>query len=248
MKVSFLIPFRDVDGTRTPAKEWILARWRHFYPDAEFVIEPDDGQDPFCKSMAVNRAAAKATGDVLVILDADTWVSTEAMQEGFNLLRGGVCAWFIPARRSLRLTESFSRWLLSMDPTGDLPRIVNNRQVVEQAGGVVGFCHIVPRAAFEAVGGMDERFRGWGGEDSCFVRSLDVVVGRHRVASRYPLISLWHARPRAFRGRVWEGQTEAHGALRRELGRRYMSVGYSRERMLALLGEPGGPLVQAVAA
>jgi predicted glycosyltransferase involved in capsule biosynthesis len=39
---------------------------------------------------------------------------------------------------------------------------------------------IMPRAAFEAAGGMDERFRGWGAEDVSFVHAVDTLYGRHR--------------------------------------------------------------------
>lgn len=231
MKLSILIPFRDADGTRTPAKDWILARWQHFWPDAEFVVAPDDGVDPFCKSMAVNAAARQATGDTFVILDADSWIEPVWMRKAFEQLVHH--PWVIPARRSFRLTRPFSDTILAMDPTAAFPPVVNRHTLVEQAGLVVGFCHVVPRRAFEAVGGMDERFRGWGGEDTCFVRALDVVVGRHKQMSA-TVYSLWHARPRVG-GRIWEGQTEEHAAARAALGHRYNKA-RTREAMLNLLG------------
>lgn len=239
VKLSFLIPFRDADGTRTRAKEWIVARWRHHYPDAEFVIEPDDGIDPFCKSMAVNAAAKKATGDVFAILDADTWVQTEHVDEGLGIIeRTG--RWVIPARRSLRLTRDYSEQIMKVKPDESFPRLVSRRSTVEQAGLVAGFLHLVPRHAFEAVGGMDERFRGWGGEDTSFIRALDVVHGKH-VQLHGLVISLWHERPRQH-GRIWLGQTEAHNVQRNDLGHRYTVAGFRKERMMALLQEPGGPL------
>lgn len=240
MKLSFLIPFRDADGTRTRAKDWIVARWRHFYPEAEFILEPDDGVDPFCKSMAVNRAAAKATGDVYVILDADSWIEPQWMDLAFEKFAHRV-PWVIPIRRSYRLTQQGTEPFLSSDPTGPLPKLVNRRIIVEQSGPVAGFCHIVPRQGFEAVGGMDERFRGWGGEDTCFTRALDVVWGRHMQLPG-TVVSMWHARPRGVGGRTWEGQTADHYAIRQELGRRYGAVGRSKAAMLALLATEGGPL------
>lgn len=233
--LSFLIPFRDADGSRTPAKDWIIARWRHFYPDAEFIFGTDDGTDPFNKSAAVNEAARHATGDLFVILDADTWVEPESMRKAIDLIHSGTAPWVIPARRSFRLTRGFSNSLLAMDPTGSIPEVVRRRSIVEVAGWVVGFCHVLPRAAFEKVGGMDERFRGWGGEDSCFVKSLDVVVGRHMNLSG-ALISLWHERPRADRHRIWRGQTREHDALRTELASRYARA-RTRDQMLALVQE-----------
>lgn len=239
MKLSFLIPFRDADGTRTQPKDWILARWQHHYPEAEFIVEPDDGVDPFNKSLAVNAAAKKATGDVFAILDADTWIEQRWMTEGLGQIeRTG--RWVIPARRSLRLTRDFSDTVMQTQPHEDLPPIINRRSTVEQAGLVAGFLHLVPRKAFEAVGGMDERFRGWGGEDTSFMRALDVVHGKH-IQGHGVVVSLWHERPRQH-GRIWLGQTAEHNQRRVELGHRYTVAGFRKERMIALLAEPGGPL------
>ena len=54
--LSLIIPFRDDDGSRTAVKEWIVARWTHFLPDAEIIVQGDDGGTPFSKTLAVNRA------------------------------------------------------------------------------------------------------------------------------------------------------------------------------------------------
>jgi hypothetical protein len=233
MKLSFLVPFRDVDGTRTRAKDWILARWKHFYPDAEFCLAPDDGVDPFNKSLAVNTAAKQATGDVFVILDADTWIDLSWMEKGLQQL--GRYPWVIPARKSYRLTQEASEAILRLPASGEMPRLVNRRTVVEQTGPVVGFIHIVPRQGFEMIAGMDERYRGWGGEDSSFVRALDVVWGRH-IQLPGSVISLWHARPRGAGGRIWEGQTADHYIHRSELAKRY-SLARTKAQMLALMQE-----------
>lgn len=237
MKLSFLVPFRDADGTRTQSKDWILARWQHFHPDAEFIVAPDDGVDPFNKSMAVNAAARQATGDVFVILDADSWINERAFLEA--VLKLNRYPWVIPAHRSFRLTKVFSEQLLSLPPdTEELPKLVNRRSNVEQSGLVAGFCHIVPRKGFEMVGGMDERFRGWGGEDTCFTRALDVVWGRH-IKMPGVVMSLWHDRPRGVGGRTWQGQTAEHYAYRQELGKRYGEA-RTKGKMLELLSQGVG--------
>lgn len=204
MKLSILVPFRDADGTRTRAKDWIVRRWAHFYPEAEIIEASDDGINPFNKSMAVNNAAKQAHGDVFAILDADTWMDPVFFQPALRLVQGEV-PWVIPARRSLRLKKDISERLLAMDPTGPLPLITASHA----EGGitpVVGFLWLVKRSGFEQIGGMDERIRGWGGEDTMFTMAMDRVVGRHH---KLPgtVMSLWHARPRDQDGkRVWEGQ------------------------------------------
>ena len=204
VKLSILVPFRDADGTRTPGKEWMLRRWAHFWPEAEIVVASDDGVNPFNKSMAVNHAASRATGDVFAILDADTWIDPVWVHRGLELLTKGV-AWVIPARRSLRLRRDISERILALPPDGPLPTITATH-AEGAVGAVVGFLWLVPREGFERIGGMDERIRGWGGEDSMFLLAMDKVVGKHHRLGGM-VISLWHARPRDEDGkRIWEGQ------------------------------------------
>ncbi len=238
MKLSFLIPFRDADGTRTPAKDWIAARWQAFYPEAEFVFASDDGVDPFCKSMAVNAAARQATGDVFAILDADTWVDPRWVNRGLELMQQGA-TWVIPARTSLRLRREVSDRLMALEPAADLPALY--QRDAEQYGPVCGFLWLIPRNVFEAVGGMDERFRGWGGEDQSFIWAVDRVVGRHYKLPGV-VVSLWHARPRDARHkRIWAGQETNAEPVKDALYDRYRRA-LARPAMLRVLSEEQGPL------
>jgi len=112
----------------------------------------------------------------------------------------------------------------------------------------VGFLWVLPRASFEIMGGMDERWRGWGGEDSAFTIAADKVLGVHR-SMAINVISLWHPRPRDERSqRIWPGQDRlAEEAEKQELIKRYRQAS-GRAAMLAVLSEGGGPLREAVPA
>lgn len=78
-------------------------------------------------------------------------------------------------------------------------------------------CQIMPREAFITVGGMDERFRGWGGEDRAFLMALDHLWGPHQNLPGQ-ILHLWHPRIIAGEGvdtkgkraevRAWTGQKE----------------------------------------
>ena len=233
MKLSILIPFRDADGTRTPAKEWIVKRWAHFYPDAEIIEAPDDGVDPFNKSMAVNDAARQATGDVFAILDADTWVDPPHVERSLSLIEKGI-PWVIPARRNLRLNRTISEKLLRLDPTGPLPPL-RSQDADTAMGPVVGFLWIIPRKNWEIIGGMDERIRGWGGEDTAFTRAMDVIVGYHRKLNG-TVVCLWHDRPRdRKRNRVWVGQDRTQEQYKQALIGAYFKAGRSKEAMLRVV-------------
>lgn len=244
MRLSILIPFRDADGTRIAAKEWIVARWRHYWPDAEIIEGTDDGIDPFNKSMAVNDAASRAVGDTLIILDADTWVDPEGLELCLQKVEGGLAAWGRP-RHAFRLKREFSERLMRIRPDQPLPTILGS--YAETSTPAVGFLWMVPRAGFEKLGGMDERIRGWGGEDSAFTIAADKVIGHHRSFSGMPVVSLWHPRPRDLRQqRVWPGQDRLAEGYKIELLRQYRMAS-GPQGMLRVLAEAGGPFREAVA-
>lgn len=238
-KVSILVPFRDADGTRTPGKEWILARWRHFFPNAEYIIEPDDGVDPFSKSLAVNKAAAKATGDVFIILDADAWVHQEWTEKAIEHVmhkRG----WTRPSRH-YRLKQGYSEKLMAMPPDGPLPPL--NSRDAESAGATVGFLWVIPAEAWwdmawhDEAGirrGMDERIRGWGGEDSAFSRAATAIVGS-RLNLGGTVMCLWHARPRQGGQRIWIGQDRTNETDKHQLLLRYRNAAHRSREMRKVL-------------
>lgn len=244
-KVSILVPFRDADGSRTRAKEWMMRRWAHFWPDAEIIEETDDGLDPFNKSMAVNRAADRAAGDVFILLDADSWVPVGAIRTAVDLVGRGA-PWVVPVFRNFRMSRAWSEMVMRGDPTAPLPR-VRSQDCDTSPGPVVGFCHVMTRQAFQRVG-MDERIRGWGGEDSCFVRAMDVVNGKHarlRVfvdekRQRQPaiVVCLWHERPRdeKRRQRIWLGQDLGNEEEKHRVTASYRTA-RSKEAMLRVLAE-----------
>ena len=207
-----LIPWRDDDGSRTAVKEWTLARWRHHWPDAELIVSGDDGVDPFCKSMAVNRAATQSTGDVLGILDADTWVYAAKVREAVELIRSGGAPWVLPCSHALRLTRGFTASLIAQSPGVRFPKL--GPEAVESKVGVIGFLHLLPRRAWERVP-MDERYRGWGGEDNGYMWALDTLWGKH-VRLDNNALHLWHPRPKDGRGkRIWPGQVRRNGGINR---------------------------------
>jgi len=210
--LSLLVPFRD-DGTRGRVADWLLHRWAQRLPEAQVIVAEDDGRDPFCKAMAVNRAAAQAAGDVLGILDADCWIRATHTRKAVNLIVSGKAPWVIPANRCYRLTREFTERLLAMDPGENIPPVFRDGR--EREGTVVAGLVLFPRAAWDLVGGMDERFRGWGSEDVSWLAILDTLWGRH-VQLTHPLLHLWHPRARSDdRLPIWVGQTKRNSDLSR---------------------------------
>jgi hypothetical protein len=236
LSLSVVVPFRDADGTRTSAMQWVRARWQHHWPEAEFIVAPDDGVDPFNKPMAVNNAAIQATGDLLAIMDADVWIDPGMLQLVIDKLENGVCAWAKPARWAFRMKQDFSERLMRIPPHHQLPPI--SARDAETHSPVVGFLWLVPRLGFERMGGMDERWRGWGGEDTSFSLALDKVLGHHRTFSA-SLICLWHPRPRQGSERIWPGQDRTQEHYKQDLIKEYRRAS-GAAGMLEVLAQGGG--------
>ena len=166
MSVSVLVPFRaeqgDAGRIRTENWEWLRKRWEAFFPDFEIVTGTDTGT-PFSKTQAVNDAYSRASGDVFVIADADSWVPAGHVEIAVDYaLRRQVLV--VPWTVAHRLTASDTTRLRRMAPNIDhlftqamRKNVTDYRPSPSTAAMVV----VVTREGFERVGGMDPRFRGW---------------------------------------------------------------------------------------
>lgn len=133
--------------------------------------------------------------------------------------------WFVPYHFINRLTEDATERVLDSDPCHPLtfPSPPLPCDVQDTVGSGHGhrfgaMVQIMPREAFEFVGGMDERFRGWGGEDVSFLRALDTLWAKHKNTPNQ-VLHLWHPKfhvgphsdhpGEAWRTRIWIGQEKA---------------------------------------
>lgn len=244
-QISILIPFRDSDEERTVVWRWLERFWHDHLPHAELLIGNDDGF-PFSKSVAVNEAARRARGRIFAILDADCFLNPAVIQACADALdeadAQGRRTWFIPYLRLYRLNRRSTDALIRTDPrrpfdfpTPPPPQDIDNH-------GAEGYGHqfgaialIMPREAFWTVEGMECRFRGWGGEDSSFMKSLDTLWGLHEVTDNEAL-HLWHQRPGDnYLTRRWVGQQTTNVNAR--LGQRYNIASNDPTFMNALIAE-----------
>jgi hypothetical protein len=220
--ISLLVPFRTDNGRREETWNWLQAYWRHELPGAEVVIGTDN-HPSFCKTAAVNRAAQKARGDVLVILDADCYVSGDVIEhcaaEIRQAVKRGRRLWFMPYRYFYRLTDTASREIISSNPANPQryfasspPRHkLQETKSIDQGHWFGALIQIMPREAFDLVGGMDTRFNGWCGEDVAFMHAVDTLYVPHKTVAN-GVIHLWHPSIGAsVRDRMWTGQAKPGG-------------------------------------
>jgi pyruvyltransferase len=219
-QISILVPFRDDGEQRSIVWNWLRQYWYANLESVEIVQGHDDGW-PFSKAVAVNNAAARAHGRVFVILDADTYLDTQVVQNCADAIEraqgAGKRLWFMPYNKLYRLDQPATARLLGADPTCpyDIPTPPPPDWLETGIGGGHGLYYghqfgaliqIMPREAFALVGGMDPRFRGWGSEDASLLRALDTLYCQHELARR-DVLHLWHPHPGTdWTTRRWVGQ------------------------------------------
>ena len=186
--VSVLIPYKAVDEYREKNWSWIKRRYEIIMPNAEICMGDYSGE-PFCKSVAVNNAAKKATRDIFIIADADIVFNIDQIKNAIEAL--SFHPWVIPYRSFFRLNpdETDEMWKKSPDiilNEADFQEC--HKHGISNRYELVGGINVLPRKYFEKVGGFDERFKGWGGEDDAFQMAVDTLCGHYyRIET-----AMWH--------------------------------------------------------
>ncbi|MGR0320649.1 hypothetical protein [Agromyces sp. ZXT2-3] len=163
-----VIPWRPAPS-RIPAFERVLAWYRAELP--EFRVETiDSDDDVFVLARTRNLAVARLAdpGDVVVINDADTLPEAGPMRDAIAAA---------PRSGRVHLPYTTYRWL-GPEGTAEL-----------EAGSAAADCsHVLVHGACSGVyvttgrtwaahGGQDERFRGWGFEDSAWRLAHEAILG-----------------------------------------------------------------------
>lgn len=147
----------------------------------EHIPMPSGGS--FNKSLAFNRGVSLARGEVVVLHDADVLVPCRFLESVSQLLEMGYEA-VRPMRFLFGLGESDSKELVSNRNLEQLSTIDYIHQ------NFPGLNTALRKAVYWAIGGHDERFVGWGGEDNEFLERLET---RKLFKGAYTYgVHLWH--------------------------------------------------------
>jgi len=174
MRTVVLVPWRA--GNRQ--REW---NWRVTQPHLErlgFPLFLGDRPGPWARAAACNEAAREAGAwDVALIADADTIGEPEVIHRAVRMVGDGAIR---PHDVLYALNPAQSKILAQKGPLGVR---LSPRQKTMLGGGLL----VVSREAWERVGGYDERFIGWGHEDSALHTSLLAEAHWDRIPGR-----AWH--------------------------------------------------------
>lgn len=230
MTVSVIVPWRSDSAHRDAAWAWVRARWAERFPGWQVVTgTPPEGE--WCKAAAITAALPEATGDVIVLTDADVWC--DGVLQAVTAIAEGA-RWAIPHHRVQRLDEASTRAIVCGAPLGVTSRLAQRAYAGFAGGGMT----VLPRATYERIP-LDARFAGWGQEDEAWAIALTCLTGAPWRGT-VPLWHLWHP-PQPRLSRRWGSETS------RSLWQRYHHARHDAHAMRALLTETmeevprGGP-------
>lgn len=179
-RVVFLVPRREDGGHRDRLWALCRARWEHLFPDIP-IVEGHHTEGPWNRSAALNKAAREAGAwDLAIVIDADVMLN-----------RAQVAGAIERAERTGKVTWAFTEWgelwpetterlLAKGAPTGETLRIAASD--VKKLNPIAwSNCFVVPRKVWDALDGFDERFKGWGGEDTAFAAAVQGLHGWERL-------------------------------------------------------------------
>lgn len=236
LRVVFLVPRRADGGHRDELWRWARARWERLFPDWP-IVEGHHDAGPFNRSAAINLASDLADDDgrwdVAVVIDSDVFLRASVVREAVErAAETGLVTW--PHTRWRGLSELWTKRVV--DGGHDFGEEIDHDDMdvlVERTNAISWSCCIaIPRAAWDRLGGFDERFRGWGFEDMAFQSAVVGLLGFERIPAADPgaagfgrtdVYHLWHSRS-AERIRNGEPAITATAAYvqNARLGRRYM--------------------------
>lgn len=176
MNVAIIVPYRPVDEWRAAAWEKVQEQWADF--DC-FTV--DDGGEPFSRGASINQGIAQHPADLYVLADADTLVARAQVDRA--LKRAAAAPGLVVAfNRFVSLTEEGTRLILEGHRGSREPFIGWTAQ------NTCSSCVALSHATWEASGGFDERFRGWGYSDNQF----DAVCATFAGEPRRVTGTAWH--------------------------------------------------------
>lgn len=187
--ISILIPFR------APAGSWRdLLRAATAKMWAERGIEPVYGTDgrrtghPWCAAAAFNDARRRATGDVLLVMGCDHVPPPRAQLDALDAeLQTRPWAKLFEATRELSEQTTLSVLDGMPVPPDPLP----DEKPMDSCLGIMALRADV----WDRLRGFDERFEGWGYEDTALQLELRTHYPQGRAEGVGYVTSLWHPRP-----------------------------------------------------
>jgi len=189
MMISFIVPWNNSSDEYRSRSFNLIKDYVVSIPDSELVVGYDYDES-MNRSRARNNAFLQANGEFLVVLDADTYISKESIDEAVELVKSRN-TWVVPYHYYYNLTQEFTDKIFdnkNISVCDDEKSLDYEHKLLSWAGALV-----LTREMYNDAGFYDERFMGWGWEDVAFRLKLDNTIGKHLRCGSH-ICHLWHPR------------------------------------------------------
>lgn len=197
MRTSAIIPCRlnPRDTWRKALLDFVVTRLENSGLVDEVVCSDSDLSRSFNRAQARNNAVAKATGDLFVVCDGDTFTDNEFLELALASAAYND-SWAFPYGKYYNLTKPATiERLWSPDLPLERPVEGEYEHELDSFGGM----YAITRSAWDRVGGYPTAFRGWGYEDNSFACAAETFLGRPYRVSKGFVCHLWHYAPETVR-------------------------------------------------
>ena len=217
MRTSAIVTYRGADGSERRENLDAVLAWLAATPDVEAIVVEQDrhprleaplphptarvvfayNAGPFNKAWGLNVGARHASGGVLAFGDADV------------IVPGGLAQAAATCASSMQVVKPY-RTLVDLTPEEsarvrarggaerlELDAARRNRDAIGERLVLCGGWFAMRRDAFVALGGFDERFVGWGGEDDAMTLKVELARLATCELDPGPALHLWHPRSHA---------------------------------------------------
>jgi predicted glycosyltransferase involved in capsule biosynthesis len=137
------------------------------YPNISLLFIKNGGE--FQKSLSFNEASKFCDSEIIAFYDVDVLIDPKFLEKSQNLICSGVYDHVYPFNGSF-INISKERFNEFLD-TYDFQFLItqkNSNGFELSSPSSPGGCNLISKQAFNKIGGYDERFIGWGFEDTDF--------------------------------------------------------------------------------
>ncbi|MDP3066238.1 MAG: galactosyltransferase-related protein, partial [Methanobacteriaceae archaeon] len=167
---------------------------KKMFPKAQIVIAGDPSEEKeYCRAHSINHGVSKAKQNKLIIMDSDIYLDKEPIVKALEMLDEH--QFVLPFGLIKDITPVISKRLLD-GQTVDYETLFWNTYMdrdireCQCAGGM----QIITKELFNKIGGYDERFIGWGYEDTAFCFKVRKELGNYPILEDTVGFHLYHER------------------------------------------------------
>lgn len=229
LDLSIVIPFRSDGGIRDKQLAYQLKRFELVMPSVEIIVVEDkfDGKEwvEFNKAKLLNKGVKKSTKNNILILDVDVLLPKENIVNALNVIKHH--GLIFPFNKVLFIQNQESKDV--MRRVVDVPKVdMRFAHEKEKNNYDTWGVYMISKEDYVKIGGHEERYVGWGGEDGSFISTAMCLIDKPYLRMEGKAYHLYHDKPKETRTIVGD---------KRALYTRYLQARYNREEMLEIIKE-----------